>query len=147
MPTETLNHDQRRLVLAKLCRAINKLVCRALSLVYARDPMLVVASLKPPSKLLEGMNPGMAISGVTGHLLRVQEHLLAQIDGTLPVDAFEACRVLQHLAGDRAMTWSTPVRRLADALQYELPETPATYERHWLAEVDEVLRQKRNRGE
>lgn len=93
----------------------------------------------PP--LLAHVDRQAALDGVIIKVLRVQEHMLAYLDGTLPWDPDEACAALHHLGDDAAIGWNSLARRFAAALGHTLPPT-APEGRVTLPEVAFVVQQR-----
>jgi len=89
-----------------------------------------VRDLERPSAWLDGVPDNFAVTGVVGHMMLVQTHLLAMIATPGDIDGLRACVVLQHIAGDtRSSGWSKPVLRLAAQMGVELPIGPGVVTR------------------
>lgn len=136
--------------LIRVCRALNRLARRMEQLALGggldRSGHSLLLTLKPWPQLLDGVDRRVPPGTIVTRALRAQEHLLAQLDGTLPFDPVEAVWALQGVADD-AYHWSEPARRLAESLGVDLTRAPFESGRRTSDEVDAVVRRRAARSE
>jgi hypothetical protein len=131
--------------LIRAIRALNRVARRIQDYQHSARPgspaPTSIAGLQPRPPMLDGMTDNTAVCGALSTVLRAQEHLLAQLDGTLPFDPREAVWALQEIAG-AGYEWSAPARRMAAALGVELRGLPCEAGRAVGVEVDTLVRQR-----
>jgi len=121
--------DRARHLLLLTCTALSKVQHELYSEYCFLKPSAEwygrVRDLERPSAWLDGVPANYAVTGVVGHMMRVQTHLLAMIATPGDIDGLRACVVLQHIACDtQSSGWSKPVLRLAAQLGVSLPAGP-----------------------
>ena len=136
--------------LPSVARALNVLAVRLHELSVGggltRGGHSVLTELRPWPRMLDGVNPRVPPGAVLSRVLRAQDHVLAQLDGTLAYDPQLLVMALQQI-GDGAMDWTAPARQLAARLQLELPDAPLAWGLRHVREVAWHVVQQRGRGE
>lgn len=126
--------DEARTLLIATCGSLARLQMRLLDLWHQRrrtgpqtwsmtEPHWRVEELELPSPWLDTCAPRVGIDSVIPAIALVQAHLLGMVEAEGPIDGLRACVVLHHLS-IHGSAWSSPVRRLAERIEVELPPEP-----------------------